>query len=66
LEPQGSGVLNLSKGVQFLHGIAYFEHSFGENVEIPDSVNVLGKERTRYLSFTYLCKNIKFGQRQFV
>jgi len=49
-----------------LREIAYSEHSFGENVEIPDSVNVSGEERTRYLSFTYLCKNIKFGQRQFV
>jgi hypothetical protein len=50
LEPHGSGVLNLSKGVQFLREIAYSEHSFGENVEIPDLVNVSGEERTRYLS----------------
>jgi hypothetical protein len=40
LEPQGSDVLNLSKGVHFLRENAYFEHNFGENVEVLDLVNV--------------------------
>lgn len=39
LEPQGSDVLNLSKGVHFLRENAYSEHNFGENVEVLESVN---------------------------
>lgn len=40
LEPHGSDVLNLSKGVHFLRENAYSEHNFGENVEVLNSVNV--------------------------